>query len=166
MSRLSLSLAAPWDVMDLGEYGSTSLDADGFLLEFPAHSNDEPSDVTLGLSDVSESDHQEELPCFFSERVSSPVADETFPDQHRVSPDSAKSSRAKKNPSQCIKRKYNHSFRKLVKSMRESDATRSMIKRQKRLLKDDDDDNFFASPRCSELEDSRRKLFKMLSNCI
>ena len=170
LSRKSLSLAAPWDVMDL-ESGSSMLDDvadDGFLLQFTSGGSSEASDVTLGLSDESESEHQEELPSLYKERSYSPDPEEDIEESRRVTPDSSESSEAKKmrkkSTTHCIKRQYRHSFKKLAKSMRQSDATRSMIKRQKRLLKEDKD-NFFSSPRCFELEAARRKLFNILASC-
>lgn len=80
----------------------------------------------------------------------------TFPDPHE------------------LQRQYQHTLRKLAKSMRRSDATRSIVKRQKSLTfksvasavregRRASMYNFFQSERCKELEESRRQLLRFIN---
>jgi hypothetical protein len=64
-----------------------------------------------------------------------------------------------------LQRQYQHTLRKLAKSMRRSDATRSIVKRQKPLHFKEMSAamNFFHSERCKELEDSRRQLLRFIN---
>jgi hypothetical protein len=63
---------------------------------------------------------------------------------------------------------YQNTLKKLAKSMRRSDATRSVIKRQRRCspslsVESDDRTDYFTSPRCQELEQSRNRLFRIIN---
>jgi hypothetical protein len=77
-----------------------------------------------------------------------------------------------------LQRQYQHTLRKLAKSMRRSDATRSIVKRQKALhfkemsvaMRGRGGDpsamavaNFFQSERCKELEETRRQLLRFIN---
>jgi hypothetical protein len=63
---------------------------------------------------------------------------------------------------------YQNTLKKLAKSMRRSDATRSVIKRQRKFspslsFESDDETDFFTSPRCQQLEQSRKRLFRVIN---
>jgi hypothetical protein len=73
-----------------------------------------------------------------------------------------------------LQRQYQHTLRKLAKSMRRSDATRSIVKRQKPMTfkgvasavrqgRRASMYNFFQSERCKELEESRRQLLRFIN---
>lgn len=71
-----------------------------------------------------------------------------------------------------LQRQYQQTLRKLAKSMRRSDATRSIVKRQKPLNfkgaliainSSRAESNFFQSERCKELEASRRQLLRFIN---
>lgn len=70
-----------------------------------------------------------------------------------------------------LQRQYQQTLRKLAKSMRRSDATRSIVKRQKPLnfkattlhSSSRAVSNFFQSERCKELEESRRQLLRFIN---
>lgn len=91
---------------------------------------------------------------------------------HRVTPDNRPGSctlTLNESSLHCLQEKYRQSIRKLAKSMRQSDATRSMIQRQKRQYScvleeaaDLESSAFFSSNRFMELEASRRKVLKTI----
>lgn len=72
-----------------------------------------------------------------------------------------------------LQRQYQLTLRKLAKSMRRSDATRSIVKRHKSWSykggpstvgpKGGYSDNFFESERCRELEASRKQMLRFIS---
>jgi hypothetical protein len=100
---------------------------------------------------------------------------------HRVSPERSMSCHSTDSSISALQVQYQDGLRKLAKSMRHSDMTRSVIKRQRIVAptlsftsshsRDSNShagtqsltQDFFLSPRCKELEDSRRKIFRMLS---
>jgi hypothetical protein len=69
---------------------------------------------------------------------------------------------------------YQRGLRRLSRSMRRSDQTRSIVKRQRSAYsqasggggKDDARPDFFASSRFNEFEDSRKKLFSLINGDI
>jgi hypothetical protein len=88
-------------------------------------------------------------------------------------PPAEESAAAFPNPHE-LQRQYQHTLRKLAKSMRRSDATRSIVKRQKPMTfksvasamregRRASMYNFFQSERCKELEESRRQLLRFIN---
>jgi len=74
-------------------------------------------------------------------------------------------------PTNPLEQKYRDGLKKLAKSMKESDMTRNVIKRQSkftyRVIKGPGpfkQKDFFLSSRCEELESCRRQLMEMLQN--
>ena len=105
---------------------------------------------------------------------------------HRISPErsmSCHSTDSSTAAASLLQVQYQDGLRKLAKSMRHSDMTRSVIKRQRIVAPSFSftsshsggsnnsqggaaqsmTQDFFLSHRCKELEDSRRKIFRMLS---
>jgi hypothetical protein len=67
-----------------------------------------------------------------------------------------------------LQMQYQNTLKKLGKSMRRSDVTRSVIKRQRKFspslsFESDDETDFFASPRWQQLEQSRKRLFCVIN---
>jgi hypothetical protein len=56
--------------------------------------------------------------------------------------------------------KYQKCFRKLANSMRQTDLTRGIVKRQRT------DNSFFSSSKLAELETSRRNLYKWINSTV
>jgi hypothetical protein len=86
---------------------------------------------------------------------------------HRVTPHQ-KNEEIQLPDSAELQMQYQNTIKKLAKSMRRSDATRSVIKRQRKFspslsFESDDETDFFTSPRCQQLEQSRKRLFRVIN---
>jgi hypothetical protein len=169
---------APWESdieAVLSEQSNHAFDEDNndFLLEITIHHNQ--NDDSLRLDDDLDDELNNipfDLPEYtYPSRSCSPNnCVQSYADSRvsRVTPES--SDHVQLPDLTELQRQYQHTLHKLARSMRQSDATRSLIKRQKRMLSPTfsmpgRDEDFFTSDRCARLEESRRKLFNAISSC-
>lgn len=131
-----------------------------------------------GLEDDGNVFETNKLPPIYNEAPRSPpprvVSNNMAPAPAKVSPQSAPVRgvrRAQSTPLPQmteLQRQYQQTVKKLAKSMRQSDATRRIVQRQRSddgssFFVQDTSSDFFLSDRCRELEDDRKRLFRMIN---
>jgi hypothetical protein len=150
-----------------------SVDADVFLMEIeiPMSSSTEGSSYfdtyddfsrrnSLGMTCV-------KLPEYNYDPPHSPCREQRESYASEVTPEQAKSDYVKLPTLAQLKIQYDETLKKLAKSMRRSDVTRSVIKRQRKVLPSLSFDSatapdFFTGPRFEELEKERKRLLRLI----
>lgn len=136
---------------------------DDFLVRMD---DDDSNNASLGFLE-DQGNRCESLPALY-DPPRSPSPSRSHTSAHEITPEQQEQGKVHlQNPGE-LQVQYKRTLKKLAKSIRQSDATRSQIKRQKRLasasLSDSEDDcDFFTSRRCMELEKSRKQLLKLIA---
>jgi len=161
----------PWDFPDF-DADVAMLSSEDTLIDraedddFLVMDDDDANNPSLGFLE-DQGNRRESLPALYNLAPRSPSPSRSHTSAHEISPDQESQGRAHITDPCQLQVQYKRTLRKLAKSIRQSDATRSQIKRQKRLsasLSDSEDDcDFFTSRRCMELEKSRKQLLKLIA---
>ena len=105
-----------------------------------------------------EEDKAEEAPRTPSPR---PVRNVLQNNVHEITPESHSQPKVQLPDTTELELQYQRTLKRLSKSMRRTDETRGIVKRQ-RLNKTDPNCNFFQSSKAKVMEESRKKLYQMI----
>lgn len=166
------------------ESWTNNLDAsfsnDDFFMEITVDRTSSEIDFDLDDDEDFEMGCAEELPSFYLQQrqmaARSPSPSYSYSYANQVTPDNSHHEKTMPLPDLGeLQEQYNRTLKSLAKSMRRSDATRSVIKQQSRMLPtatysfnsndgSTQSTDFFSSNKCRELEETRRQLFQVISH--